>query len=52
MELADELVDDPLKWDNLNKEKVHVQAAMQREAAKRGAQEKKERDRAALDKQR
>lgn len=45
-------VDDPLEWSNLNKEKVAVASAMQREAAKRAAQDKKERDRAALEKQR
>lgn len=45
-------VDDPLEWQNLNKEKVAAASAMQRDAAKRGAQDKKERDRAALDKQR
>ncbi|RSH79137.1 uncharacterized protein EHS24_001175 [Apiotrichum porosum] len=45
-------IDDPLEWQNLNKEKVAAASAMQRDAAKRGAQDKKERDRAALDKQR
>lgn len=45
-------VDDPLEWQNLNKEKVHVATTLQREAAKASAMEKKNRDRLALEKQR
>lgn len=45
-------IDDPLQWENLNREKVAMKAQMAREEAKRGAQEKKDRDRAALEKQR
>ncbi|KAK8866157.1 hypothetical protein IAR55_001308 [Kwoniella newhampshirensis] len=37
---------------NLNREKVAFAAQMEREAAKKGAQEKRDRDRAALEKQR
>ena len=37
---------------NLNRDKVAYKAQMEREAAKKSAQQKKERDKAALDKQR
>lgn len=45
-------IDDPLQWENLNREKVAMKAQMARDEAKRSAQEKKDRDRAALEKQR
>ncbi|KAL1408863.1 hypothetical protein Q8F55_005677 [Vanrija albida] len=45
-------VTDPLQWENLNKDKVNIANQLQREAAKKGAQDKKERDRLALEKQR
>lgn len=47
---ADKLVD--LLAPNLNKEKMQYKAQMEREAQKSTAQMKKERDKAALDKQR
>lgn len=37
---------------NLNRDKVQYKAQMEREAARKGAQERKDRDKAALDKQR
>ena len=37
---------------NLNRDKVNYKAQMEREAAKKGAQDKRDRDKAALDKQR
>jgi len=39
-------------WENLNKEKVQVANALARDQAKAAAQEKRNRDRAALEKQR
>jgi hypothetical protein len=45
-------VDDPLEWNNLNKEKVQAMAAMQRAAHADQAKMRKDRDKAALDKQR
>jgi ferritin-like metal-binding protein YciE len=47
---ADEVVD--LLAPNLNKEKMLYKAQMERDAQKSTAQMKKERDKAALDKQR
>lgn len=45
-------IDDPLQWENLNREKVALKAQLARDEAKRNAQDKKDRDRAALEKQR
>lgn len=45
-------VDDLLDVHNLNREKVSAVAAMQREAARRDAQGRKDRDKLALEKQR
>ncbi|GMK54132.1 hypothetical protein CspeluHIS016_0107180 [Cutaneotrichosporon spelunceum] len=45
-------IDDPLEWNNLNREKVQAVAAMQRTAHADAAKQRKDRDKAALDKQR
>jgi hypothetical protein len=39
-------------WENVNKEKVQIANAMVRDQAKNSAMEKKNRDKAALEKQR
>ncbi|BEJ16948.1 hypothetical protein CspHIS471_0603490 [Cutaneotrichosporon sp. HIS471] len=45
-------IDDPLEWNNLNREKVQAVAAIQRSAHADAAKQRKDRDKAALDKQR
>ncbi|BEI86112.1 hypothetical protein CcaverHIS002_0603990 [Cutaneotrichosporon cavernicola] len=45
-------IDDPLEWNNLNREKVQAVAALQRTAHADTAKQRKDRDKAALDKQR
>ncbi|WOO82360.1 uncharacterized protein LOC62_04G005854 [Vanrija pseudolonga] len=45
-------ITDPLQWENLNKDKVNAANQMAREAAKKTANDKKDRDRLALEKQR